>query len=201
MHKNKFLTFIFSTIPGCGHMYLGYMKRGAEFMMMFAASIYLAILFTGFRFRLEVIGVIFMILIPIIWFYQMFDAMHAISQMRRFGIEYPDDDGFFIPGISNVTNLNALSFFKKRKVVRTIAIILMCIGVYVLFLNMSNGIYSILYNTANSYMKEQFSKIYHTIMNYVPSVVISLLLILGGIKLLSGNNQNDKNNENEDGGE
>ena len=204
MRKNRFLTFMFSIIPGCGHMYLGYMKRGVEFMAMFAASAYLSIICMNYSRGLEMVGAIFLMLLPIIWLYQMFDSMQTLSRMRILEITYPEDDGFFIPGISNITNINALNVFKKRSVIKGIAIILICVGVYVLFMNTSNGILQILLETArNNFVKrDMYTQIYYNIKQYVPSVVISLVLILGGIKLLKGskNNQNNDNSNNNDGG-
>lgn len=199
MHKNKFLTFLLAIIPGCGHMYLGYMKRGAQFMTMFAASFYFMYMFMGFWFHLDTIGVIFAILLPIIWFYQMFDAMHTISQMKLLEITVPEDDGFFIPGISNVTNLNALNFFKKRSVIKASAAALICLGIYTLFTNISNGVYNIIANFAGDYMRDRLWQMYHTVTNYVPPVIISLLLIYAGIRLLKGKDNGNKNNT--DGGE
>jgi len=201
MRKNKFLTFLFSMVPGCGHMYLGYMKRGAQFMVMFAASVYFVVLFSPHS--VWALGAVFVIMLPVIWFYQMFDSMHTISQMRILEIEFPHDDGFFIPGFANVSNLNALNVFKKRKVIKIIASILVCAGIYVLFLNITEGIYRILYEISGGYMANIYSNIYNAIRNYVPPVVISWLLIAAGLKLLSGKNKNsnsdsNENNENSD---
>ena len=202
MRKNKFLTFLFSIIPGCGHMYLGYMKRGAEFMAMFAATIYFSIIMIGFSYRsngIEMIGVFFFILMPIIWLYQMFDSMHTISQMRRLEIEVPEDDGFFIPGFSNVSNPESLNFFKKRKVVKVIAGILICVGGYLLIANISDGIYRMLYHNSDDYWRRIFSSAYDTIRNYVPAVIISVVLMFAGVKLLAGSKKENKTNNNNAG--
>ena len=206
MRKNKFLTFLFALIPGGGHMYLGYMKRGVEYMAMFAASAYLASVMMGFSrgIGLEIIGVIFLIVLPIIWLYQMFESMHTVSQMKKLEIEYPEDDGFFIPGISNVTNLDALKIFKKRSVIKAIAITIICLGIYVLFSNISSALNGRFYiNGDVYYINELYTQIFNMIVNYVPSAVISLILIFGGIKLLIGNknNKNNKNNDNKNDGE
>jgi len=186
MHKNKFLTFLFAVVPGCGHMYLGYMKRGVEYMAMFAASIYLAVVCTKYRF--EAIGAIFLIVLPVIWLYQMFDAIHTVSQMRRMELEFPVDDGFFIPGISHVANLKALDFFKKAKVAKTIAAILICIGVYALLSDLSRVISArFQIGEIEYYVDEIYSRVFDLIIRYIPSVAVSLLLIVGGIRLLAGN--------------
>ena len=201
MKKNRFLTFLFSIIPGVGHMYLGYMKRGVEFMTMFAVSAYLSFLFISFSRGngIEFIGVIFLIILPIIWFYQMFDSMHIISQMKRLQIEVPQDDGFFIPGFDNITNIDALKVFKNRKVAKTIAAILVIFGAYILFVNITGSIGNILSN--NYYYNPVYYQTYNSIMNYVPSVIISLVLIFAGIKLLLGKNSKNNNQDNQDGDE
>jgi len=202
MRKNKFLTFLFSTIPGCGHMYLGYMKRGVEFMAMFASSVYFAVVFIGYlSLNIEFIGAIFVVLLPVIWLYQMFDSMHTISFMRKMEIEFPEDDGFFIPGFANITNLNSLNFFKKRKVVKIIAGILIFVGAYALLSNISRVVYMRFHiNGAEYYIDEAYRIIFSVIMSYVPSVAVSIVLIVAGIKLLAGK-KNKNDNDNMNGGE
>jgi len=188
--KNKFLTLFFAAIPGCGHMYLGYMKKGVQFMLMFAIFAFLGWV-AAVNIVSQTLLLFFVIILPIIWFYQMFDAMHTISQMRLLEITFPEDDGFFVPGFSNITNLDSLDFFKKPGVVKSIAIVLLCVGVYVFFMNMAEVIFNALrYNTASGRLKEFYRDTYYAITRYTPSVIISVLLIFGGIKLLWGNRKN-----------
>ena len=195
MRKNKFLTFLFSVIPGCGHMYLGYMKRGVEYMAMFAASVYFAIVFISAGYSMQFLGSIFLLLLPIIWLYQMFAAMHTITQQRRLRVEFPEDDGFFVPGISNVANLNALNVFKKPKVAKWIAAILIVVGAYALFANVTNGVYDIIItNSIGDYWRQQYWTVYNAVRNLVPAVIISTVLIFAGIKLLAAS-KNKSNNE------
>ena len=199
MKKNKFLTFVLAIIPGCGHMYLGYMKKGAQFMSMFTLVGFLTWVFTS-SLNIQVISGFFMVLLPIIWFFQMFDSMHLILQMRRLEIEFPEDDGFFIPGVSNISNLDSLSFFKKPTVVKVIAFILIFIGVYTLFINVSGGVYGVLIASiakANSAIRNRYSDVYNIIMQYVPSVIISMILIIAGIRILWGNRKGKKNKKEE----
>ena len=40
--KSKFLTFIFSLLPGAGEMYMGFMKMGVSLMAEFFGIIFLA---------------------------------------------------------------------------------------------------------------------------------------------------------------
>jgi hypothetical protein len=94
MNKNRFLTFVFSFIPGCGLMYLGYMKKGAQVMLAFTVSLFACIFF--FDGSAEWMGALFFLPLPIIWFYQFFDAMHSAARMKAQGIELATDDGFYM---------------------------------------------------------------------------------------------------------
>ncbi len=67
MRKNRFFTFILSFMPGLGHMYLGFMKRGTSIM-----TVFLGIFFLAVSFDLEAICFI----LPVIWFYSFFDAIN-----------------------------------------------------------------------------------------------------------------------------
>lgn len=68
---SKGLTFFLSFASGVGHLYLGAMTRGLQFMLLFAGAIalsnYLAVDFLPY-------------LLPVIWFYALFDAMQLASQ-------------------------------------------------------------------------------------------------------------------------
>lgn len=67
MKKNSFFTFIFSFVPGAGHMYLGLMKKGTSIMTLFSG-----IIFIGGFFGLEFM----FFMLPVIWFYSFFDAIN-----------------------------------------------------------------------------------------------------------------------------
>lgn len=73
MHPNpsKFLTFLFSLLPGAGHMYLGLMKRGLSFMILFFGAI--AAAFLSGSLNLSIFMYIFALVIPIVWFAAFFD--------------------------------------------------------------------------------------------------------------------------------
>lgn len=70
MHKSKPLTFFLSLIPGVGHYYLGLMQRGLQFNMLFFGAIALMIVTD-----LEPLP----LLLPVIWFFCLFDALQAVS--------------------------------------------------------------------------------------------------------------------------
>ncbi len=79
--RSRFLTLFLSCIPGVGHLYLGLMTRGFTFMVAFFGWI----TFVSFLFmasRQEGFMVLFLIL-PILWFYSFFDALHQRRRMAE----------------------------------------------------------------------------------------------------------------------
>ncbi|MGB4439301.1 MAG: hypothetical protein WBJ13_08795, partial [Sedimentibacter sp.] len=75
---NKFnkrsITLALSIIPGAGHMYLGYQKKGLIIMGAFFFSIF----FMGW------LGIsLLLFLLPLIWFYSFFDAMHTSDDSKE----------------------------------------------------------------------------------------------------------------------
>lgn len=68
--NKKTLTLALSIIPGAGHMYLGYQSKGLIIMGAFFFSIF----FMGW------LGIsLLLFLLPLIWFYSFFDAMHLVD--------------------------------------------------------------------------------------------------------------------------
>jgi len=70
---DKVLIFILSFIPGCGHMYIGLMKRGVFILFSFFACCYLAV---SVFFRVFTIGFI------IIWIFSFFDAYNCRKKIQ-----------------------------------------------------------------------------------------------------------------------
>ena len=68
--KNKFLTFIFSFIPGAAEMYMGFMKQGLSLMALCAVSI------VGNVYGMEFFFIPALILV---WFYSFFHARNVAS--------------------------------------------------------------------------------------------------------------------------
>ncbi|RAV17326.1 hypothetical protein [Paenibacillus contaminans] len=72
--KSKLVAMFLSIFPGAGHMYLGLQRRGLQLMAGFLFSIYI----------MDVLRLsIFMFLIPIIWFFSLFDALQLVSKHDR----------------------------------------------------------------------------------------------------------------------
>lgn len=156
--KSRFWTFVFSFIPGAGHMYLGLQKQGVQLMLLFTSYIFIMA-----TLNLGILGVF----LPVIWFYSMFDAMgkSASEEMLK------DDDigivkwfrkdglyirnrakimGFGLIGLGGYMTIERVVFpmfntifnSRVRGVLQTgiIAILLIAIGVKLLIGNKNNRI-------------------------------------------------------------
>jgi Flp pilus assembly pilin Flp len=190
MKKSGFLTFILALIPGCGLMYLGYMKKGLQTMLMFATACYLAYAFASPRY-FQWIMVLFISLLPVIWFYQMFDSMHTISRMKRQEIEVPLDDGFYIPA-----KINTLSPAQNPLIAKIIAISLILIGSFSLLFGILDNLDKLHY-----FFNRDIAKvIISTLRSYLIPTIISIALIIAGVKLLKGSKPKFANADDVSGG-
>jgi hypothetical protein len=108
---------------------------------------------------------IFLFLIPIIWFYSFFDAMQKVS---KYGEEEIED----VPIISYLINHQ-----------KWVGIGLVVMGLYYLFMNVVIPVFSP--------MISNFIQIdlMYWIQRYFQTGLVCVLLIGGGIKLLSGSKQ------------
>lgn len=76
MRKSKGLTFFLSFVPGAGHLYLGLMNRGLQFLILFFGTIFISSMF---------ITELFGFLLPVIWFYCLFDALQQYNKIQESG--------------------------------------------------------------------------------------------------------------------
>lgn len=141
--NKRIITLALSIIPGAGHMYLGYQKRGLIFMGAFFFTVF----FMGL---LNLSFLVFVL--PLIWFYSFFDAYHTLN-----GKEIEDlDISSVLPKINQ----------------KYIGGALIVLGILVMFQNM-------IYPIIRQYLD-------YRIVSYIQTLIVSLLLILGGIKILKG---------------
>lgn len=70
LNNKKLITVGLSIVPGAGHMYLGLQNRGLQLMTIFFFS---AFLMGWLQMSL------FFFVLPIIWFYSIFDALHSVE--------------------------------------------------------------------------------------------------------------------------
>ena len=188
MKKNAFWTFLFSFVPGCGLMYLGYLKKGLQYMLMFGAALWLALL-SNDLFRWNVgnwVMSVFSIVAVVIWFFQFFDAMHTRSRMKRLGIDSPADDGFFYP-----QSLFSNSPLKRISAAKSFAVTLIVFG--------SVWMLSMLMDMSRKYLIEEIQVYVDRVNQYLFPVLISLALVIAGARLLRGGRKNNGDDDGRDG--
>jgi hypothetical protein len=110
-------------------MYLGYMKKGLQTMFLFVAPILVGYVIGFLRYFNE-LAMIFLFFLPIIWLYQFFDSMHTVSRLKKQGIEFPTDDGFYMP---QMIKMDMFSPTSNPKMARILAGVLICVGCFGLF--------------------------------------------------------------------
>lgn len=72
--SKKSITMALSIVPGAGHMYIGYQKKG----LLLMGSFFFSIFFMGW------LGIsLLLFLLPLIWFYSFFDAMHIAEGSKN----------------------------------------------------------------------------------------------------------------------
>jgi hypothetical protein len=115
---DQFWIFLFSLVPGAGHMYLGWMRKGVELMGMFFGTMYLS-----HSLNLN----LFLFTLPVIWFYSFFDALQLSSGRSRLA----EKDCSFILSIRQ----------------EWLGISLLVLGVVILFDRVASPLFSISYQT------------------------------------------------------
>lgn len=158
-------------------------KALATFLSMFpgAGHLYLGYqrrgvqLMVAFLFSIYILDVlslgIFLFLVPIIWFYSFFDGLQRASKH----------------GIEPLEDIPIVSYFINQQ--KWIGIGLVLLGLYYLVTNVLLPVLSpIIYQYLNI-------DISHWVYNYLQTGLVCILLIGGGIKLLSGSKKNASKQE------
>jgi hypothetical protein len=169
--KGKFLTFMFSLMPGAGHMYLGFMKQGISIMFCFFAFIIFSA-FTGIE--------VLLFFLPIVWFYGFFDAINKNSLTDEEFYTLEDQYLFNI----NLDDIQKIHLGKFRVY---IAAILIFIGASMLLSNFMD--------LASYLLPEYIYSGLSTIVDQLPQFIIGIAIILIGIKLIRGKNAELKKEE------
>jgi TM2 domain-containing membrane protein YozV len=149
--KSKIIAMLLSVFPGAGHMYLGLQRRGLQIMAAFLFAIYI----------MDVLRMsFFLFLIPILWFYSLFDAMQLVSRKQK------DEEIKDVPIVSWLFNHQ-----------KWLGFALLAVGVYYLFDRMLLRL-----------LEEAFPdlRISYWLHNYLQIFIVSTLFIGGGLRLLWG---------------
>lgn len=171
--KNKFAAFLWSFMPGAAEMYMGFMKNGLSIMAIFFLSILIpCVLYINDAFILPAI---------LIWFYSFFHArnLYACEEeiFEQLGDIWVWEE--FLDGRSfHMTNFRISSCAARK----WCAYILIVGGTVLLWKNCSSVIYNLLYSLVPHYLAD----ILYIMLEKVPQVVISILLIGIGLRMIKG---------------
>jgi len=146
---NKFnkrsITLALSIIPGAGHLYLGYEKKGLIIMGAFSFSVF----FMGW------LGIsLLLFLLPLIWFYSFFDAMHTVDgsneEIKNQQIIFPEIKpewvGYALIGIGLMIMLERVLYplidYTIRRYIQTsiVSLIFIFAGIFMLVKNKKNTV-------------------------------------------------------------
>ncbi|MEK4511502.1 hypothetical protein [Paenibacillus sp. FSL K6-2524] len=138
---------------------------GQMYLGMQKRGLQLMVLFLGSFYIIDVLRMsVFLFILPVIWFYSFFDGLQSTSRYER----EPLADILLIQGKPNHQHW--------------IGIVLVLLGIYYVGMN-------VVVPLLNNYFPE--FRLYHRIDTYLRPAVISLLLIGGGLKLLSKTKKHD----------
>ena len=158
----KFLFFLSSLIPGAGHMFLGFMKRGLLLMTIYFIDIGLSMILNGF-----------LVFMPVIWFYCLFDAWNKFFLSDEEKRRVDDSFIFFYNAIPEELLPKSQRFSNKipPRLFRAIGSVLIFFGIVMLCRELRENL--------------KLPQLASQILSFVPELLISTALIAVGIRLIA----------------
>ena len=183
--KNKILFFLFSLIPGAAHMYIGLVKRGLVIMLALVAGAGLAMMADTPA---------FLLVLPVLWFYSVFDAWNKYHLPEEKLAKVQDDFLFFLNAMPE--NVRSDPRFKKvasANVLKVGGIVAIIAGAYLIW-------DQIIVRVLIRLLSDTGAEILSQISYKLSQVAVAVILIVVGIKLISHKKREleRKNNEEED---
>ena len=179
--RNKFFVFCFSFIPGAAEMYMGFMKNGLSIMATFVFSIIALNLFWF-------VEPIFFGWMAVTWFYAFFHAwnLYGLSE-EELGER---EDNYFWKELGITKKLD----IKDEKIRKYTSTGLIIAGAFMAF--------GIIKNAVMRMIPDEYWDAFYFCVEYIPQFVISILIIIVGVKLIKakknelGIDDSDSVNEN-----
>lgn len=165
--KNQVLTFMFSFVPGAAEMYMGFMKCGVSLMLLFL----MPFMFTAILYSADYIATLSVVLYAIGFFHARNLANAEDEEFSAYEDKYIWEEYFDVKSAS----------IKSSAYKKWIAIALIFIG--------GSGIWSIIRENVFRMLDafpEAIRVMVRSVMNSVPELVFSILVIVGGIALIRG---------------
>ena len=161
--KNNLFTFFCSFIPGAAEMYMGFMKMGFSIMTIFTISLIFPIMF-----NIE----IFLCISVLIWFFAFFHARNIATCDNETFLNLEDEWIW-----SKFIDAEKVPSF-RIEYQKWFAVILIIFGCGSLFHNCMNMIYNLI--------PDALWSVLYPIVNHIPKILISIALIVIGMKMIQG---------------
>lgn len=161
--KSKFSTFIFSLLPGAGHMYIGFMNMGLSLMSAFFFVIFLSSWLD--------IGPL-MLILPMIWFYSFLDCMNKVCSSDEEFLLLEDNYLFSIDKLAKFDK----DILQKRKLLT--GILLLFLGGYLVLKNIMRSL--------ERFIPHEIYMIIDDITRLAPQIILGIAIIALGAKLIMG---------------
>lgn len=165
--------FIASCIPGCGQMYLGYMKRGVSLIAVFSGVLALAIFME--------MGALAVLLVPV-WLYSFFDGYNLRRRLEGDVIESEAEPDAYLFGLPALDSKRLTELLGKRHSVIGWALVLL--GGYALWQEVMGRIF-----------RNISSELYYFMRWEVPRIAVTVFVILLGIWFIRGPRKQEPDEE------
>lgn len=170
--RNRGATVFCALLPGAGHMYMGFMKRGVSFMGLFFLIIFLSS-WLG-------IGPL-MYLLPVLWFYAFFECINmAWASPEEFSSLH---DSYLFqscnPSVFNSITSRRWAFYG--------GILLVFFGVYLILSKVASNFYGL--------MTDYAAEIFSSALSLFPQIFFGVIIILIGIRLIVGKKKELENHD------
>lgn len=165
--KNGFWTFVFSFVPGCAEMYMGFMKMGLSLMIAFFGICALS----------QWVGSSILVFAAfVVWFYGFFHARN-LAAMDDAQLQQTEDEYLFhIPEDWEKKPMQD----KYRK---WLAILLIFFGAVILYKNIIYFISDVL---GDAFPYELYRALVYVVGDRVPQIAVAVVIIVIGVKMVSG---------------
>lgn len=170
--RSKFLTVVFSFLPGAGHMFMGFMKLGVSMMGLFFLVIFLST-------WLSLGALIY--LLPVLWFYSFFDS---INKRYSTDEEFEAFEDHYLLSMDKIIGLNGTM---KKNARILLGILLILIGGYSLWTGILN-------NIINRLIPGPAYNALIQVMDSIPQFVLGIVIVAAGIWLIMGKKKEMDNN-------
>lgn len=158
--NKKIISMLLSIIPGAGHMYIGLQKQGLQLMTIFFFSLF-------FIDWIDISALMF--IVPIVWFYSIFDVMHKVSE----DLPLKDEDVVFVTWFNNKQGI----LKNKNKYIGWIMIVV--------------GIILVADKLALPIIQRYLNFEPYLLKSYLETGIAAFVFIIGGIKLIVGSKRED----------